>query len=115
MLDQITLEEQTRRSLTEYEEHRLVENIRSGKQILAVEARFDFSDFDQRLRALSAKLSESGEVISTLPAVDASGAVEATVFAARVGGGGGFGVPTFAVRKALANAKGPVSTGPCAP
>ena len=49
------------------------------------------------------------------PAVDASGAVETTVFAARVGGGGGFGVPTSAVRKALANAKGPVSTGPCAP
>jgi S1-C subfamily serine protease len=49
------------------------------------------------------------------PAVDASGAVETTVFAARVGGGSGFGVPTSAVRKALANAKGPVSTGPCAP
>ena len=49
------------------------------------------------------------------PAVDVSGAVETTTFAARVGGGGGFGVPTSAVRKALANAKGPVSTGPCAP
>ena len=49
------------------------------------------------------------------PAVDASGAVETTVFAARVGGGGGFGTPTSAVRKVLANAKGPVSTGPCGP
>jgi S1-C subfamily serine protease len=49
------------------------------------------------------------------PAVDANGAVETTVFAARVGGGGGFGVPAFAVRTALANAKGPVSTGPCVP
>jgi uncharacterized membrane protein required for colicin V production len=49
------------------------------------------------------------------PAVDASGRVETTVFAARVGGGGGFGVPSSIVRKALANAKGPVSTGPCAP
>jgi uncharacterized membrane protein required for colicin V production len=48
------------------------------------------------------------------PAVDGNGAVETTVFAARVGGGGGFGVPTSAVRKALAEAKGPVSTGPCA-
>jgi len=49
------------------------------------------------------------------PAVDANGAVETTVFAARVGGGGGFGTPTSAVRKVLANAKGPVSTGPCGP
>jgi S1-C subfamily serine protease len=49
------------------------------------------------------------------PAVDASGRVETTVFAARAGGGGGFGVPSSIVRKALANAKGPVSTGPCAP
>jgi uncharacterized membrane protein required for colicin V production len=48
------------------------------------------------------------------PAVDANGAVETTVFASRVGSSGGFGVPTSAVRKALADAKGPVSTGPCA-
>ena len=49
------------------------------------------------------------------PAVDANGNVETTVFAARVGSGGGFGIPTSTVRNAIANAKGPVSTGPCAP
>ena len=49
------------------------------------------------------------------PAVDGNGAVETTVFAARVGGGGGFGVASSAVRGDLASAKGPVSTGPCAP
>ena len=49
------------------------------------------------------------------PAVDGNGAVETTVFAARVGGNGGFGVPSSIVRRALANAQGPVSTGPCAP
>lgn len=74
VLDTLTLEEQTRKSLTEYEEHRLIENVRSNKHILSVDATFDFSDFDQKLRALSAKLSESGEVISTLPSVDATGA-----------------------------------------
>jgi two-component system chemotaxis sensor kinase CheA len=72
-LSEINLDEQTRKSLTEYEEHRLIENIRAGKQILCVEARFDFSDFDQKLRALAAKLTESGEVLSTLPSVDPSG------------------------------------------
>jgi S1-C subfamily serine protease len=48
------------------------------------------------------------------PAVDASGAVQTTVFAARVNGGGGYGVPASLVRRALASARGPVSTGPCA-
>ncbi|HEX9350653.1 MAG TPA: MarP family serine protease [Gaiellaceae bacterium] len=49
------------------------------------------------------------------PAVDATGAVQATVFAARTEGRGGFGVPSSLVRRALASASGPVSTGPCAP
>jgi S1-C subfamily serine protease len=48
------------------------------------------------------------------PAVDASGAVQTTVFAARTNGGGGYGVPASLVRRALASARGRVSTGPCA-
>jgi S1-C subfamily serine protease len=47
------------------------------------------------------------------PAVDAAGAVQTTVYAARIGTTGGFGVPSSAVRKALDNARGPVSTGDC--
>jgi S1-C subfamily serine protease len=48
------------------------------------------------------------------PAVDASGAVQATVFASRLNGSGGYGVPAKLVRRALSSARGPVSTGPCA-
>ena len=69
VLGELTLDDQTRKSLTEYEEHRLLENVRSGKEILAVEVTFDFSDFDERLRVLTQGLSEAGEVISTLPAL----------------------------------------------
>jgi hypothetical protein len=47
------------------------------------------------------------------PAVDASGRVQTTIFAARVGSTGGYGVPPSAVRAALSGARGPVSTGPC--
>jgi S1-C subfamily serine protease len=47
-------------------------------------------------------------------AVDASGAVQSTVFATRVNGSGGYGIPAQIVRRALANARVPVSTGPCA-
>lgn len=68
-LTELTLDEQTRKSLTEYEEHRLLENVRAGKHILSLEVTFDFSDFDERLRALTASLSDAGEVISTLPAI----------------------------------------------
>jgi uncharacterized membrane protein required for colicin V production len=48
------------------------------------------------------------------PAVDAQGRVEATVFAARATGDGGYGVPASVVQEDLARAnRGPVSTGPC--
>jgi len=70
---EIELDEQTRRSLTEYEEHRLVENVRSGNQIYSTEVTFEFSDFDERLRALTKALGGAGEVISTLPALDSTG------------------------------------------
>ena len=70
---ELSIDEQTLKSLTEYEEHRLRENVRGGKHIVSMEVTFDFSDFDERLRALTANLSEAGEVISTLPALDVTG------------------------------------------
>jgi S1-C subfamily serine protease len=75
------------------------------------------SDAYGRGNVLRTVTSLSGEVRhgdSGGPAVDASGAVLATVFAARRTGDGGFGVPASVVRRALALARGPVSTGPCA-
>jgi hypothetical protein len=40
--------------------------------------------------------------------------VQSTVFAARANGSGGYGVPASIVRRDLASATGPVSTGSCA-
>ena len=49
-------------------------------------------------------------------AIDADGAVEATIFAARVGAPGGYGVPSSLVRRVLDSAgTAAVSTGACAP
>jgi S1-C subfamily serine protease len=49
------------------------------------------------------------------PVVDAAGRVMTTVFASTVGGErGGYGVPNRVVRRTLAQAKRPVSTGACA-
>lgn len=47
------------------------------------------------------------------PAVDAKGAVEATVFASRLDGKSGFAVPSDLVLRDLARARRPVSTGSC--
>ena len=47
------------------------------------------------------------------PAVNESGQVEATVFAARIGARAGYGVPAAPVRGAIARARNPVSTGAC--
>ena len=52
---------------------------------------------------------------SGAPAVDGRGAVELTVFAARLGAVGGYGVPSEVVRADVIRARGPVSSGDCAP
>jgi S1-C subfamily serine protease len=52
---------------------------------------------------------------SGAPAIDAHGAVEATIFAARLGTTGGYGVPRSVVRRVLDSAgTASVSTGSCA-
>jgi S1-C subfamily serine protease len=48
------------------------------------------------------------------PTVDGRGAVEATVFAARLGTDSGYAVPSDVVRRVLESRDGPVDTGPCA-
>ena len=48
------------------------------------------------------------------PAVNRRGAVEVTMFAARLGGEGGFGVPSDIVRNTLRHVRGRVATGDCA-
>lgn len=47
------------------------------------------------------------------PAVNAQGQVELTVFAARIGAPGGYGIPAAVVRRDLARAHAPVATGSC--
>ncbi|MHB8709104.1 MAG: chemotaxis protein CheA [Desulfuromonadales bacterium] len=53
--------------LTEYEEHRLLENVKKRRNIHLVRVDFDLSSFDQELAELTQQLKQQGEVISTLP------------------------------------------------
>jgi two-component system chemotaxis sensor kinase CheA len=56
------------RALTEYEEHRLRENLRRGRRIVLVEATFEILSFEEGLAELTKSVREVGEVLSTLPA-----------------------------------------------
>lgn len=53
--------------LTEYEEHRLKENIKKGRTLLLVKASLDLVSFDQDLAEITEILKAEGEVVSTLP------------------------------------------------
>jgi two-component system chemotaxis sensor kinase CheA len=56
------------RALTEYEEHRLRENIGRGRHIALVDATFEIGSFEDGLSTLSGAIRQVGEVLSTLPA-----------------------------------------------
>jgi two-component system, chemotaxis family, sensor kinase CheA len=58
--------------LTEYEEHRLRENIRLGRKLYRVHASFDLLAIDVGIEALKTKMKEYGEVITYLPSADSS-------------------------------------------
>jgi len=66
-LDRVGLPREVRNVFTEYEEHRLRENVRKGVALWTVRAAFDLSDFDKGLAELNGRLKKVGEVISTLP------------------------------------------------
>jgi two-component system chemotaxis sensor kinase CheA len=67
-LSELELDPALLRALTEYEEHRLRENVRRGRKILVVHASFELMAFDAGLRELTEALRCEGEVLSTLPA-----------------------------------------------
>lgn len=68
-LEALGLSENVLGALTEYEEHRLLDNISKGRSIFTVHTSFDLETFDQELSAITELLKSSGEVISTLPSV----------------------------------------------
>lgn len=53
--------------LSEYEEHRLKTNIKSGNGIYLLKAVFDLSTFDKSLEETTKIIKSKGELISTLP------------------------------------------------
>lgn len=56
--------------LTEYEEHRLQENLKKGRNLFRVLTCFKLESFDTDLADVTELLKKDGEVISTLPSAD---------------------------------------------
>jgi two-component system chemotaxis sensor kinase CheA len=58
--------------LTEYEEHRLRENIKVGRSLYRIHAAFDLMTIDKGLDDLKSRLKPIGEVITYLPSAEAA-------------------------------------------
>ncbi len=68
-LERLGLPERVIGALTEYEEHRLLDNLNRGRNIYNVHTSFELTTFDQELAQVSDALKSSGEIISTLPSM----------------------------------------------
>ncbi len=66
-IESLGLSERERGMLTEYEEHRIIENLRIGRSFFALVVQFQVGELDTHYRALTSKLAENGELITTLP------------------------------------------------
>ena len=67
LLDRLGLPDERLSSLTEYEQHRLRENLEKGRKLYSIHASYDLASFDDQLTRLSDALKRHGEIISTLP------------------------------------------------
>lgn len=67
-------------ALTEYEDHRLRENLREGKNVYILNAEFPVTNFDKSYMALTQALRPETEVIATLPAEKSGGGAEEVFF-----------------------------------
>ncbi|MCI0414808.1 chemotaxis protein CheA [bacterium] len=77
---ELNLDEQTILSFTEYEEHRLRENIRNRQHIYSIRLLLNNSTFDRELREINDRLSRHGEIISTLPYFDVAAGPDTMLF-----------------------------------
>jgi len=68
-LDALGLPPHVRGALTEYEEHRLKDNLAKGRTIFNIHTSFGLSTFDTELLSVTEILKGYGEVISTLPSI----------------------------------------------
>ena len=67
LLAQVKIDDAVLQVLTEYEEHRLLENIRERKSLFLIRVAFSFAEFESGIRSLTEAVKQRGEIICTLP------------------------------------------------
>ncbi|HET9531835.1 MAG TPA: ATP-binding protein [Blastocatellia bacterium] len=65
--ESIGLSDRERSLLTEYEQHRINENFKAGRTFYSIYVQFEVTILDSQYRALTSRLEEIGELITTLP------------------------------------------------
>lgn len=68
--------------LTEYEHHRLVQNVKSGGRLYEAVANFPLETFDTDLSALNDRIRVLGEIVATLPGPSPTGGMEFRIIVA---------------------------------
>lgn len=128
-LERLGLDPSVRNVLTEYEEHRIRENLRRKTPFYKLPVSFPLEDFDTRLGALTERIKGFGELLSTLPSPDAANAEaigfellfasaskrEALEAVAREVGGALHPIASGAPKKRKPAAATPVAEAPAAP
>ncbi|MFP5261848.1 MAG: chemotaxis protein CheA [Blastocatellia bacterium] len=66
-LESLSLSERERALLTEYEEHRIKENLSAGRSFFALVVHFEIGKLDTQYRSLTSRLEAAGELVTTLP------------------------------------------------
>ncbi len=66
-LSRLNIPDRILNSMTEYEEHRLLENVKKGRRIYSIRVSLLLASFDSELMELTELLKQVGEVVSTLP------------------------------------------------
>jgi len=71
-LASLNLPEIVLNSMTEYEEHRLLENLKNGRYVYSIRISLLLVNFDSELMELTEQLKQAGEVVSTLPSASST-------------------------------------------
>lgn len=66
-IEALAFSERERAMLTDYERHRMSENLIAGRSFFAIAVQFEVGRLEAQYRALTAKLADRGELITTLP------------------------------------------------
>ncbi|HSO74874.1 MAG TPA: ATP-binding protein, partial [Blastocatellia bacterium] len=66
-IETLAFSERERAMLTDYERHRMSENLTAGRSFFAIAVQFEVARLEAQYRTLTAKLADRGELITTLP------------------------------------------------